>query len=436
MDILRRLLSTPTEELGKFARFVVFQIKLWRYCGRELRVNRATQQAAALSYQTIFGIVPVMIVMLMIFQAVPASDEVSGRIKNMVYSQLHLTAVEIPSPSEPGKSIELTAHLEALMEKFVSEQSRGTVTILSTAFIIWAAIALLTTIERIFNHICNISKGRTLVQRVRDYWAILTLGPLLIAVAIYITTKFAAVETVTHMIAPTIVNYVLSVAGFFLLYLVMPNTTLRFRPLLWGSAVAALAWTIVKSGFGSYVVYAKPYATLYGALALIPLSVLWVWITWLIVLFGLELTYTTQYLKTLDAADQAAKRRREGYFIGGDISAMNIMAFAASAFIKHKGPVAEEALCNGLNMPAEFAEKMLGHLVKSGLLVKTSEPSIGYAPAMNPKDIRLSDIAKAVDEAGIAKNTGAVKEATMKMRAEAIEKLSGHTLAELADDWG
>jgi membrane protein len=434
-DGLNKVLTAPGEQIGNFARFVMFQRKLWWHCAGQLIMNRANQQAAALSYQTIFGVVPVVIVMLLIFQAIPASSQVSGKIKTMIYAQMHVAAVEIPSPSEPGKRMKLTEHLESILQNFFSEQSKGTATVLSTLFIIYAAIGLLSIIERTFNNICHVGRGRSLLGSIVNYWAILTLGPLLIAAAIYVSAMFSAVGQVSSMFAPFILHYLLSVLGFFLLYQVMPNIRLSWKSTLWGASVAALVWTLVKAGFGYYVVTFKPYTTLYGAMALVPLTVFWIYVTWLIVLFGLQLTYTTQFLKNLEDAKQAAMRKNENYFIGGDVSAMNIMAFVASEFSKGSGPVPAEVLCSKLNMPAEFAEKMLPHLVRSGLLVRTSEPAAGYVPATDAANIKLSDIAKAVDDAGISQNTGNARETTRRLRENVIEGFSKRTLAELVEDW-
>jgi membrane protein len=432
---LREMLSTPTEKLGKTARFGVFQYKIWKHCIRQLIINRAREQAAALSYQTIFGIVPVVIVMIMIFQAIPSSSQVSGRLKNAVYEQMHLSAVEIPDPEKPGEKMKLTEHLEGIMQKFFSEESRGKTTLLSTLFIIYAAIGLLSTIEATFNTICHVSQGRSFLARIVNYWAILTLGPLLIGAAIYVSTTFSAFGQVQSFFAPAIINYVISVIGLFLLYLVMPNVRLGWKSTLWGAAVAALVWSIVKAGFGFYVVEYRPYSNLYGAMALVPLSVFWVFITWLIVLFGLELSYTTQHLSTLEDAERIAAHKNQHYFIGGDVSTMNIMAFISAAYSSRHAPVTMETICSRLNMPAEFAEKMLPHLVKCKLLMRTSDPIAGYVPATDARNIKLSDIARAVDDAGIAHNATMTRHATMQMREASVEKFSEHTLEELAKDW-
>ncbi len=92
--MLTKLLSTPTAQLGKASRFAVFQIKLWSHCARLLRKNRAGQQAAALSYHTIFGVVPLAIVMLLVFQLFPASENVGNKVRAFAYEQLNLTNIE------------------------------------------------------------------------------------------------------------------------------------------------------------------------------------------------------------------------------------------------------------------------------------------------------------------------------------------------------
>ena len=95
--MLKEILTKPTEELGKWSRFVVFQLKLWRHCARLLRQNRSGTQAAALSYHTLFGIVPLAIVMVMVFQAIPAYREVGDNVRGFFYEQLNLDRIVYPA---------------------------------------------------------------------------------------------------------------------------------------------------------------------------------------------------------------------------------------------------------------------------------------------------------------------------------------------------
>ena len=125
--MLTKLLSTPTAQLGKASRFVVFQIKLWSHCARLLKKNRSGQQAAALSYHTIFGIVPLVIVMLLIFHSFPAYSDIGEKVKSMIYGQLHLANIEYQSTDldNQGKTIAITEYIDEIVGGFLSASTRA-----------------------------------------------------------------------------------------------------------------------------------------------------------------------------------------------------------------------------------------------------------------------------------------------------------------------
>ena len=406
---LNEILSTPTAQLGKAGRFVVFQIKLWTHCARLLRKNNSGRQAAALSYHTIFGIVPLATVMLLIFQSFPAYSDVGEKIKSFIYDQAHLSNIQYPNPSNPDQTVKLTEHLDKVVANFFTKAGQGTITFISVVIVIWVALSLLSTIERAFNNIWHVTRGRTFLHRMINYWALLTLGPLLLGFGIYITTRYAAVgqiqKTVLAHIGPAVLSYIIATVAFFLLYFVLPNTKVQARAAIWGAILAALVWSIAKWGFGQYVTEFIPYSKLYGILGLIPLGVLWIYITWLIVLFGLQLTFTTQHLKTLDAAEIAAAKKTEEYFIANDFTVINIVREIAAAFEANNAPVSAEVICSKLNLPAEFGDKILDHLVAGGIIVKSSEPRVGFMPAQDPANIKLSDIAEVVATAEFGEST-------------------------------
>jgi membrane protein len=406
--MLEKILTMPTEQLGKVSRFLVFQVKLWWHCARLLIKNRAGQQAAALSYYTIFGLVPLAVVALLIFQSIPAYKGVGEKVKGMVYEQLHLSTIEYAEPANPEKSVKLTEHLDGIVGRVLAGMNEGTIALLSAVLIIWAALGLLSTIEKAFNNIWHVGKGRDFLHRIINYWALLTLGPLLLGTGIYVTTRYAIIgrieKTILSNVAPTVLSYIVAVVAFFLLYLVLPNTKVRAKAAVFGAAVAALAWSFAKWGFGLYVTKLIPYSEIYGVLGLIPLGVFWIFITWLIVLFGLQLTFTMQHLESLDAAEIAAAKKREEYFIANDLTAIKIVREIAAAFEQNSAPPAAEAISSRLNIPAEFCEKVLNHLVGGGIIVKSCEPQVGFVPARDPANISLSDIAEAVAKVSFAQS--------------------------------
>ncbi|MHC4644590.1 MAG: YhjD/YihY/BrkB family envelope integrity protein [Planctomycetota bacterium] len=445
--MLTKLLSTRTTQLGRAGRFAVFQIKLWSHCIRLLRVNRAGQQAAALSYQTIFGIVPLAIVMLLIFQALPAYSDLAENMKSFAYNWAGFSTLT-GNGAEGEQRLEaiaaITERIDTLVTGFFAGTHKGSITVFSVLLVIWAAFGLLSTIEKAFNNIWHIGTGRSFLHRIINYWAVMTLGPLLVAAGIYAVSRYwdigptgrtvtsdAAVagpadsnSTATNIVvteadqspegmwssimgdvAPLFFSYAVATVMFFLLYFILPNTKVRAGAAIWGAAVAALVWIGAKNVYGLCVTEFKLYSTVYGALALVPITVMWIYLTWLFVLFGLQLTFTTQHLKSLDAAEIVAAKKTEDYFIANDLTAINIVREIAAAFEQNKAPVEGAIICSKVNIPGEFGDKILNHLVSRGIIVKTSEPKVGFAPARDPANIMLSDISAAVAEAGFAQSS-------------------------------
>ncbi len=442
MRLLRELLTTPSTQLGRASRFLVFQINLWSHCARLLKRNRAGQQAAALSYYTIFGLVPMAIVVLLIFQTSPIFQRYGDQLKRFAYEQLHLTRIEYAQDAEnPEETIMLTDQIDKIISRFFGGLNKGSLSLLSAVLVIWAALALLSTIERAFNHIWHVSQGRGFLHRMFNYWGLLTLGPLLLGVGIYGAAQYAAVKDIetrvlTH-VAPFILSYLLALLAFFLLYFMLPNTKVKPGAALWGAAVAALVWSGAKWGFGKYVTEFIPYSKIYGAIGLIPLGVFWIHITWLIALFGLQITFTTQHLKTLDAAEiEAAKRSKQEWFVTNDLTIINLAREIGEAFMQNEGPITNESLCSRLKIPPELGESIADHLIEKGLLAKTSEPHDGLVPARAPGQIKLSDVTEALADMAMAQPSLTENPTLGRLVQAQQEVLAGYTLGEVLSTSG
>jgi membrane protein len=378
------------------------------------------------------------IVILLVFQSFPAYSGLGERVKDIAYEQLNLSTIEFPDPANSEETVRLTEYLDGIVGGFFTGVNELSIAGFSVIIVIWAALALLSTIEKAFNNIWHVSRGRNFLHRIINYWALLTLGPLLLGAGIYISTKYTTVgqiqETVLTHIGPVVLSYTVATVAFFLLYFVLPNTKVQAKAAIWGAAVAALVWAFAKWGFGAYVTKFIPYSQVYGVLGLIPLSVFWIFITWLIVLFGLQLTFTTQHLKSLDAAEIATVKKREEYFIANDLTAINIVREIAAAFEQNRAPVSSEVICSKLDLPAEFGEKILNHLVVSGIIMKTSEPKLGFIPAKDPGNIRLSDIAAAVAAAGFAQSTREQPESLEQIAQSQRDALGQYSVKQILPD--
>lgn len=405
MRTFKDLLMTPAANLGRAGRFVVFQYKLWAHCLRLLKKNRAEQLAAALSYYTVFGLVPLAIVAVLIFNSFPAYRQTGEQVKKLIYDELRLSKIEYPNPDRPEENVVLTEYLDRIIDRFFEGLNKGSLGLVSAILVIWAALRLLSLIETAFNHMWHVPKGRRFLHQVINYWALLTLGPLLLAVGLYATTRFTLLQTIESgplaSLGP-LISFLVSATGLFLLYLVMPNAKVKAGPALWGAAVAALVWSLAKWGFGVYVLRLIPYSALYGVLGLIPLAVFWVYVTWMIVLFGLQLTFAVQHFVTLESAERLLAKETDVRFIANEMTGIAVAREIAAAFETDQGPLSTDAICSRLDIPGEFGQKLLDELVNRGLLGRTSEPNPGYVLVRDPAHIRLSEIAEAVAAGALA----------------------------------
>ncbi|MEN6427800.1 MAG: YhjD/YihY/BrkB family envelope integrity protein [Phycisphaerales bacterium] len=405
MRALREFLTTPAANLGRAGRFVVFQYKLWAHCLRLLSKNRAEQLAAALSYYTIFGLVPLGIVVVLIFNSVPAYRQSGDQLKTLIYKELRLTQIEYPNPDNPEERVVLTVYLDRIIARFFEGLNKGSLGLVSAILVVWAALRLLALIETAFNHMWHVPRGRGFLHQVINYWALLTLGPLLLAVGLYATTRFTLLKDIEAgplaALGP-VISFLVSATGLFLLYLVMPNAKVKAGPALWGAGVAALVWSFAKWGFGVYILQLIPYSAIYGVLGLIPLGVFWVYVTWMIVLFGLQLTFAVQHFVTLESAERLLEKEADTRFIANEMTGIAVAREIAAAFESNRGPLSTDAICSRLDIPGEFGQRLLDELAGRGLLGRTAEPNPGYVLVRNPAHIRLSEIAEAVSAVALA----------------------------------
>ena len=151
-------------------------------------------------------------------------------------------------------------------------------------------------------------------------------------------------------------------------------------------------------------------------------------------MFGLQLTFTTQHLKSLDAADIAAATKTEDYFIANDFTVINIVREIASAFEKGNAPVAGEVISSKLNIPAEFGEKILNHLVSSGIIARVSDPRAGFIPVKDPANINLADIADVVRTAGFAQSVIGQPQSIERIAQSQRNALAKINLNQILDD--
>ncbi|WP_280567900.1 YihY family inner membrane protein [Chromohalobacter sp. 296-RDG] len=236
--------------------------------------------ASALTYTTLFAVVPFMTVVYAMLSAIPSFQGISEQLQGLIFSQF-----------VPATGSALVEHLRDF-----SRQARS-LTLIGLIFLLVTAVMMMVTVERAFNTIWHVSRSRRGVSSFLLYWAVLTLGPLLIGSGFLLSSYLASLTLVRGAAdvlgGPAtflrLLPLTLSFTAFVFIYMAVPNCRVRFRHAVAGAGMAALALELAKGAFSLYVTYFPSYQVIYGTFAAVPLFLIWVFLSWTIVLVGAEL---------------------------------------------------------------------------------------------------------------------------------------------------
>jgi membrane protein len=278
--VLRDSIYPEADEPGH-RRFVLVQLaRLFIVVWRQLVRDRCTQQAASLAYQSALSLVPILVVAFASLRALRVFD-------SDVDTLTWLGGSFVPSASQS-----VAQALASLLRKtdLAALGIAGAGTLVVTAFM------LLHSVDRIVSDIWRVEKHRPLYQKVLVFVVLITIVPALMAASVHFGRRFLALPRVGTFLAPLAVTF----GWLFLVYRLMPATRVRNRPALVGAAIAAIALELLKVAFNLYARRLHvAYDDVYGALAYFPVFLIWLYLSWLVVLGGVQCSYTVQNLPVL-----------------------------------------------------------------------------------------------------------------------------------------
>jgi membrane protein len=466
-----------------------------------IRRSQITRMAAALSYRTIFGLIPVLVVSVMVLAAF-ASDAhvrtlVTETLKFSGLSNVMAPGVDIEAATTTGEvkadvrplpslnpllagtpvqqavstseQTQQNVHrldqwISGMVEK-IQKTPKGAIGLIGMLLLIYAAIGMLIEIEKAFNQIYNAPEGRSWVRRVTQYWTLLTLGTIFLvgsflageqlkAFAENIPLAEAAGLTSTvHLIVAYFVTVAISTLLLTVVYLIVPNTRVQVVPALSGAIFAALLWEAGKWGFTSYVANITQNASgpiqLYGSLAIIPLFFLWVYITWVIVLLGLQLASALQLhrntseegfkfslLVTLGLLDEDRPPERRVKIVD-PASVLVVLTAVAERFGQGK-PSDHAHVAQATCIDEQAVADMLERLAGAGILLRVvdAEHDATFTLSRPPAAISATEVFllshELVHGPGTGGRTGENPLLSRLSQAQ-IETLKGKTIADLLD---
>jgi len=247
-----------------------------RHLWAHFRQDRSFESAGALSYTTLLALVPLTAVVIGVISAFPVFDARVEQLQDFIFNNFVPAAGDV---------------VQRYIDQFV-ERSAG-LTGAGSLFLVVAAIVLMGTIEKSLNRIWRVDRPRSPTSRLVVYWAVLTLGPLLMAASVGMTSYLATLQFGPEAVRGwfgamllALTPFVVALLAFTLLFTTVPNRRVKFRHALGGAVFSAVAFELSKHGFVFYLSNFPTYEKLYGALATIPIFLVWIYVTWVVILLG------------------------------------------------------------------------------------------------------------------------------------------------------
>ena len=426
-----RLASNPGGELGRGAGLVHYQIKLWTYCLRRLRDNNAMAMSAALSFRTIFAMVPSLVLVILMLSSLGQKERAEKYLHDYI-SRSGITVIKMkaepaatapaedetapaqaattasaPASAPAGDVLSVEGKLNEVIKLVEEKVTLGRLGPIGLALLIWTALTLMTTVERSLNRIFRAPGGRSVGRRTLLYWSALTLGPIALIAAL------AAAEYVSRyanqliggyywlkwlliplgLLQPIIVGIILFAGA----YALIPNTKVKLRAALTGAVVAFPGWLVAMWGFGLYVTHVVGRDPLYGTLGLLPLFLFWLNTSWLVFLFGAEIAHTSGELAQSGMQlDDEQSDPRDAMVSPWDMLAAALAV--AGPYAAGQGPVSQSDIVARLRIKPRSVRLLLEDLVERKLICPVEQADTdGYVPGRPIEQIRVEDVIELAD---------------------------------------
>lgn len=339
--------------------------------------ERIALRAAALTYISIFSLVPLLTVALVLIQSLH-QKQFQQRLLGFIH--------EVFAPGVREESAEL-------FNRFIDRASSVTAGSIGFVMLLISASSLLRNLDASLNEIWRVRRKRPLHVRVGYYIGILILGPLLITLSLMGTAGIRALLAASHL--PhwqqmfTIGVGLLVVATFTLVYAVAPNAPVRFRSAFAGGLVAGAAWEAARYAYADFGARIFQYNPIFGSLGEAPLFLAWIYTSWLVVLFGARLAYAVEY-----ASYRGTYRRLGEHPRARELVATQIAQLITRAQVRHEPAPTPRELARRLDAPVDLIFDVVETLEIAGLVVVGKRG--GLFPARHPDNLTVAELSAAV----------------------------------------
>jgi membrane protein len=364
---------------------------------RDITQGQLTLRAMSLVYTTLLSIVPLLALSFSVLKGFG------------VYNQIEPMLLGVLEPlGENGEEI-----THRIIE-FIQNMNVRVLGAAGLALLIYTSISLIQKIEESFNFIWHIAQPRRFGERFSRYLSVLLVGPLLVFSAMGITATVASASVVAELmtiepfgrivyVVTWLMPYLLVIGAFTFAYLFIPNTRVRIAAALIGGIFGGVLWQTAGWIFAEFIASSTRYTAIYSGFAVLILFMIWLYLSWLILLAGASVSFYVQrpeYLIAEGGEPQLSNRMREAL-------ALSAMSLVARRFVGGQPALSLEALTHSLGVPMNALRGVLDALDQANLLTQTSSEPPAYLPAQDPASIPVQRVLDTVRAAGEGRHLAA-----------------------------
>jgi len=357
---------------------------------RDIAQGQLTLRAMSLVYTTLLSIVPLLALSFSVLKAFGVHNQTEPMLRRFL------------APLGP-KGEEVSHQII----QFIQNMNVGVLGSLGLALLLYTVVSLVQKIEESFNFIWHISQPRSLGERFSRYLSVLLVGPILLFAAIGLTATAMNIGIVHDVLAlepfgqlvyelGKVMPYVLVIAAFTFIYIFIPNTRVQFGSALVGGIVGGVLWQSAGIAFAVFVASSTNYSAIYSGFAILILFLIWLYLSWLILLFGASVAFYQQhpeYLVAEGGEPRLSNRMRERL-------ALVIASLIADHYVTGRPAWTLRQLTQALGVPMHAIDVVLAGLERAKLLVQSKDDPPAYLPARDLDAISVRQLLEAVRSAG------------------------------------
>ncbi len=406
------------KDLSRMKYFFIKQLRILLLATRRFGQDQCPLRASALTFYSILSIVPVV---AMAF----------GIAKGFGFQKLLEKQLLEKFSGQEEVMIRIVDFSHSLLEN----TKGGMIVGIGIVFLLWTVIKLLGNIERSFNDIWELKNPRTYGRKFSDYLSIMLISPILIIMSssatVFITTKITLITEKVALIGMfssvifvmlKLIPYCLIWILFTFVYILMPNTKVNFSS---GFVAGVTAGTIFQVAQLAYIVFqvgVARYNAIYGSFAALPLFLIWMQLSWLIVLFGAEISFAYQYVDTYEFEPDCRNISQ----IFKKLISLQIAHLVIRAFFRGEKPLTVSKITQALEIPIRLVQQILDELVEGGIFsyAETKEDNERfYQPARDINGITIKSIVEALERIGVD-NIPVAQTTELKVLSETLQTFS------------